>query len=713
MTVIRPNGISGVTSITSSGDTINFYKSDGTLGPELGLNVNVNSGVSTFAALNVTGVLTYEDVTSVDSVGIITARSDLSIADKIIHTGDTNTAIRFPAADTITAETSGSEALRIDSSGRLLLGTTTEGYSTSDDLTIATSGSTGMTIRSGTSNYGSIHFSDATSGTGEYAGVFEYSHASDSLAFYTSATKRLTLDSSGRLLLGTITEGHADADDLTLQAASGYTGLTLRSATDTGGAIYFSDATSGGGEYDGQIVYNQTSRTMTFATAASTKLTLKPDGLLVPKGIQASANVTPTTGNGVEIFAATSLVGQIQAYDRDNSNWNDFVIKGNTIQVHANGSERLRIDSSGTISLGNLASPASANIHLDLYCNSSHDGFIRFRDESGAPGLIGFDHGSNAMQFYTNGASEAMRIDSSGNVVIGNTSAFTGAQFTVDNGGSGDAVIALSRSGSGQNDVAIVNSAGEFIVKNGFASNVSNLTERLRINSAGTSVFTTTSRVATFTGNGIEVNHSAGSNVFIGTQSGSEGKIGTVNSAPMSIFAGNSYTNRAELATNGDFTLHNGNFVVTSGHGINFSAHGNASGMSSELLDDYEEGTWTVTLSSSGGGLAYTVANSTGYYTKIGDVVHAWWYSGVINISNNGVGSARITGLPFTSANLSQNYGVVSTTHNTAFTPATDSGYVSTNSGTIIFQPTGSTISSNWLQANTIYLMILATYKAT
>ena len=713
MTVIRPNGISGVTSITSSGDTINFYKSDGTLGPELGLNVNVNSGVSTFAALNVTGVLTYEDVTSVDSVGIITARSDLSIADKIIHTGDTNTAIRFPAADTITAETSGSEALRIDSSGRLLLGTTTEGYSTSDDLTIATSGSTGMTIRSGTSNYGSIHFSDATSGTGEYAGVFEYSHASDSLAFYTSATKRLTLDSSGRLLLGTITEGHADADDLTLQAASGYTGLTLRSATDTGGAIYFSDATSGGGEYDGQIVYNQTSRTMTFATAASTKLTLKPDGLLVPKGIQASANVTPTTGNGVEIFAATSSVGQIQAYDRDNSNWNDFVIKGNTIQVHANGSERLRIDSSGTISLGNLASPASANIHLDLYCNSSYDAFIRFRDQSGAPGLIGFDHGSNAMQFYTNGASEAMRIDSSGNVVIGNTSAFTGAQFTVDNGGSGDAVIALSRSGSGQNDVAIVNSAGEFIVKNGFASNVSNLTERLRINSAGTSVFTTTSRVATFTGNGIEVNHSAGSNVFIGTQSGSEGKIGTVNSAPMSIYAGNSYTNRAELATNGDFTLHNGNLVLASGHGINFSAHGNASGMSSELLDDYEEGTWTVTLSSSGGGLAYTVANSTGYYTKIGDVVHAWWYSGVINISNNGVGSARITGLPFTSANLSQNYGVVSTTHNTAFTPATDSGYVSTNSGTIIFQPTGSTISSNWLQANTIYLMILATYKAT
>ncbi len=47
-----------------------------------------------------------------------TVTSDLSIADKIVHTGDTNTAIRFPAADTITAETAGTERLRITSSGQ-------------------------------------------------------------------------------------------------------------------------------------------------------------------------------------------------------------------------------------------------------------------------------------------------------------------------------------------------------------------------------------------------------------------------------------------------------------------------------------------------------------------------------------------------------------------------------------------------------------------
>ena len=47
---------------------------------------------------------------------------DVSIVDKIVHTGDTNTAIRFPAADTITAETDGSERLRITSDGKIGIG---------------------------------------------------------------------------------------------------------------------------------------------------------------------------------------------------------------------------------------------------------------------------------------------------------------------------------------------------------------------------------------------------------------------------------------------------------------------------------------------------------------------------------------------------------------------------------------------------------------
>ena len=52
------------------------------------------------------------------------------------------------------------------------MGTTTEGNTNADDLTVASSGNTGITIRSGTSSQGSIYFSDATSGAVKEAGWF-------------------------------------------------------------------------------------------------------------------------------------------------------------------------------------------------------------------------------------------------------------------------------------------------------------------------------------------------------------------------------------------------------------------------------------------------------------------------------------------------------------------------------------------------------------
>ena len=91
MTVIRPNSISGITSITAQANEINVFKSDGTLaGLSLnGVNVNTTTGISTYAALNVTGnvsvggTLTYQDVTNIDSVGIVTARSGVRVPDNV------------------------------------------------------------------------------------------------------------------------------------------------------------------------------------------------------------------------------------------------------------------------------------------------------------------------------------------------------------------------------------------------------------------------------------------------------------------------------------------------------------------------------------------------------------------------------------------------------------------------------------------------------
>jgi hypothetical protein len=80
---------------------------------------------------------------SADTVEI---NGDVTITDKIIHAGDTDTAIRFPAADTVSIETDGSERARIDSSGRLLVGTSTS-FDAGYPLQVATTGGAGQLYR--------------------------------------------------------------------------------------------------------------------------------------------------------------------------------------------------------------------------------------------------------------------------------------------------------------------------------------------------------------------------------------------------------------------------------------------------------------------------------------------------------------------------------------------------------------------------------------
>lgn len=95
----------------------------------------------------------------------------------------------------------------------------------------------------------------------------------------------------------------------------------------------------------------------------------------------------------------------------------------------------------------------------------------------------------------------------------------------------------------------------------------------------------------------------------------------------------------------GDQTIVGGNLVIgTAGNGIDFSADPSAPGMTSELLDDYEEGTWTPNV---GGTATYTA--QTGYYTKIGNFVKLRF-----NLTINAIGTGstvNIQGLPFIPSN--------------------------------------------------------------
>ena len=91
-------------------------------------------------------------------------------------------------------------------------------------------------------------------------------------------------------------------------------------------------------------------------------------------------------------------------------------------------------------------------------------------------------------------------------------------------------------------------------------------------------------------------------------------------------------------------SLNNSNLVVANGYGIDFSATSDGSGTAtSELLDDYEEGTWTPSL---GGNATYSTQQ--GFYTKIGNIVTVTFY---IVVSTIGTGSNRImSGLPYAAA---------------------------------------------------------------
>ena len=97
----------------------------------------------------------------------------------------------------------------------------------------------------------------------------------------------------------------------------------------------------------------------------------------------------------------------------------------------------------------------------------------------------------------------------------------------------------------------------------------------------------------------------------------------------------------------GDLTITNGNLVVASGKGIDFSATTNTAGTTSELLNDYEEGSWTPAWNSTGGTITTISAQTTGTYTKIGNVVHVWARLYTNSVSSP-TGEVTVSGLPFT-----------------------------------------------------------------
>jgi len=166
----------------------------------------------------------------------------------------------------------------------------------------------------------------------------------------------------------------------------------------------------------------------------------------------------------------------------------------------------------------------------------------------------------------------------------------------------------------------------------------------------------------------------------------------------------------------GDQTIVNGNLVIgTAGQGIDFSINPAAPGATSELLNDYETGTWSGGISFGGATTGITYSNFAGYYTKIGNVVTVSCY---INMSNKGsaTGAARITGLPFTSTSPANTYAAPALWFSNLTFLGQVCGYVNVADTTIdLFQTTelgaASALTNTNFANNTAFILNL-TYRA-
>ena len=182
-----------------------------------------------------------------------------------------------------------------------------------------------------------------------------------------SPSEKVRITSGGRLLIATTTEGHSNADDLTIATAAGSlgnTGITIRSSTTGDGNIFFSDATSGDGETKGVIKYAHNTDHMQFNTAGSERLRITAGGQVrianTDLTTSASADdliVGTTSGNrGLTIFSGTSNTGNIYFGDTDTSGLGNrmgtisYYHNENYMRFSTNGNqERLRITSGGNV----------------------------------------------------------------------------------------------------------------------------------------------------------------------------------------------------------------------------------------------------------------------------------------------------------------------------------------------------------------------------
>jgi hypothetical protein len=148
-----------------------------------------------------------------------------------------------------------------------------------------------------------------------------------------------------------------------------------------------------------------------------------------------------------------------------------------------------------------------------------------------------------------------------------------------------------------------------------------------------------------------------------------------------------------------------GNVIPASGFGIDFAA--TAGTGTSELLDDYEEGTWTPTVGTGGNDGTYTVTVNSATYTKIGNSVRISFFI-TVNVTVAPTGALFIGGLPY---NTAENTAFTDA-HNT-LTATTGQGYLVDGSAIMRFNSAGSTANQDMSGGTGLkYVMVSTFYRS-